>query len=1320
MGEYRSKFVNITVRYMRFSIGICLFLTALQFFSQKPQISPIINSTSQRSYTSNIVKLNVSSFEKVIVKGALYDHKRNNLPYYLQNKNTSINSIALGSLKVIAEIKPDVEKSNAIKTNFAQFLSKNYQVNNRHGIAANESANYCEVVPFRINDEGEILELVDYSISWDIQPTTSKSKNVNTFKNNSVLASGKWYKVAITADGVYKLDYSFLASIGINVNSIDPKNIRVYGNGGLILPEQNSDPRYDDLEENAIMVIGESDNTFDGSDYVLFYGKGVTRWDRKLSDPSFKGLLFTPVRNFYSDTSFYYINVDIGPGKRIMSQGSPGVANVSTSTYDYYNYHEVDLINLVKSGRNMYGEYFDVDASYSFSFNDNNFVVGDTVRAESTVGGRGSVTNYYNSLVNGVNYTHSCSGFDINNYLADYCVLDTRSGKALNTNAGSINFTINKLTPNTVGWIDRAIVNARRQLVFIGNTFQFRDIRTTAPGNICAYDITNSNASSTSVWNVTDFIKPLQQSITNNGSTVSFTATADSLNEYVVFNPLAAQKPVFVGQVQNQNLHSLTQADYVIIAPAQFNPYAKRLGVLHQQEEGLSYVIASPEQIYNEFSSGKIDASAIRDFTRMLYERGKAINRPVKYCLLFGRGSYYNKNGRLGNTNLIPTYETENSVSYIYSVASDDFYGLMDPSEGFNAENDNVDAMDVGVGRIVVVTPNQAEDVVKKIENYYKKTGLDLSPNNNCNITQNDQVFGDWRNHIMFCADDGDGALHMTQADNLAGKVRNAAPAYNIDKVYIDAYVGLSTPGGKRYPDMQAAFNSRIEKGCLIMNYTGHGGEVGLSAERVIDIPTIDAWSNINNLPLFITATCEFSRYDDPDRVSAGEMCLTNPHGGSIAMLTTCRLAFSNFNETLNNRLFDYVFYKQPDGKMPALGDIIRNTKAYLKQNFFYSNFHLLGDPAVTLAYPKNRVYTTHLNGNAISLTSADTIKGLSKVTIKGFVGDTIGNKLSSFNGLVYPVIYDKTELITCQLNDPASSTTPGTLIPFQFKSQQNVIYKGKVEVKNGDFTFSFIVPKDVSFNYGKAKFSYYASDGYSDANGNFDSVRVGGLDPNASIDNEGPQAKIYLNSKAFVNGGITNENPILMAEVSDSSGINTVGTGFGHDITAVIDENTNKPYVLNDYYEANLNSFQSGVVKYQLKDIPEGNHTLTFKVWDVQNNSSTITNDFIVAKDEELALKMVLNYPNPFTTNTKFYFEHNRNCEDLKVIIQIFTISGKIAKSINRTINCEGFRNEGIVWDGKDDYGSKLGRGVYLYKIAVTDKDNKKAEKIEKLVILN
>jgi len=1283
-------------------------------FAQKTNFN-ISNSRSSIEKPSAIIQANKSGFEKIIMRNALYNSQKKNLPYYLDSKISSLGQNYQPELKIIAITSPDKEASEVILSEFGNLLESNFTIESITSISENKNLHQCKIYPLRINN-GKVEELTSYEIIWKpISAAQAKTISTQSFKNSSILASGQWFKFAVPRTGVYKITRATLVSAGINAAGVNPKNFRIYGNGGVEVPHLNSAFRYDDLEENAIFVAGENDNSFDNEDYILFYAQGTTKWNRS---NSFTGLLFSHSNNTYSDTAFYFLNFDLGPGKRVNNINSSIIPpNVTTSTYDYYNFHESDRVNFVKSGRNFYGEFFDHTTSYSFPFNDNHFVVNDTLRVECIIAGRSNISNSYLVNGNGINFNIVCPGFDISNYLADYAIIQKGNGKVLNNNGSSININVSKLTSNAVAYLDKIIVNARRNLVFNNVAYNFRDSRVASPGNICDYKITSS-APLTTIWNVSDIINPANQQFSTNGSEISYVAAADSLTEYVIFNPNSLPQPVYYGTVSNQNLHTIPQADYVIVTPPQFLPHANRLAQLHQQQEGLSFAVVTTQQVYNEFSSGIADAGAIRDFTRMLYTRGTSIGKPTRYLLLFGRGSYHNKNGRPGNSNFIPTFQTENSVSLIYSAATDDFYGLMDPNEGFNAEN--FGGMDVGVGRLVVSNVMEAEDVTRKIENYYRTGGLPPVTFDNCSPTDNAQVMGDWRNYIMFSADDGDWALHMQQADDLASKAKVLAPGYNQVKVYVDAYKGLSTPGGKRYPDMQAAFNNRVNKGCLIMNYTGHGGEVGLAAERVVDIPTIYSWTNFNNLPLFITATCEFSRYDDPDRISAGEICLLNPKGGSIAMLTTCRLAFSNFNKTLNDRVFEHSFPSEKGQSYPTLGDIVRRTKASLGQNFFYSNFHLLGDPALTLAYPRHKVFTTEINGNAVNVNSTDTIKGLSKVTVKGIIADTSGNKLTSFNGIIYPVVFDKKELITSQLNDPSSSVSTVSMVPFKFNTQQNIIYRGKSEVKNGDFTFSFMVPKDISFAYGNARFSYYATDGSIDAQGYYDSVKVGGLNPNAIPDNQGPQVKVFMNSKSFVNGGTTNQNPIMMAEVTDSSGINTVGTGFGHDITAIIDENTNRPFVLNDFYEANLNSYQSGTIRYQFKDIEEGPHTLSLKVWDVQNNSSTTQTDFIVAKNAELALKMVLNYPNPFTTRTKFFFEHNRNCDDLKVLIQIFTISGKIAKNIIETVNCEGFRNDGIVWDGRDDFGDKLARGVYLYKITVSDKENKKAEKIEKLVILN
>ena len=407
------------------------------------------------------------------------------------------------------------------------------------------------------------------------------------------------------------------------------------------------------------------------------------------------------------------------------------------------------------------------------------------------------------------------------------------------------------------------------------------------------------------------------------------------------------------------------------------------------------------------------------------------------------------------------------------------------------------------------------------------------------------------------------------------------------------------------------------------------------------------------------------------------------------------------------------------NGKMPHIGDLYRLTKIDIGYNPLYFNFVILGDPALKLAYPEQKIYTSTINSNTVTSSSSDTLKSLSKITITGFVGDKFGNKLTNFNGVVYPTVFDKKNTITTLSNDPPAPGFAGSPVT-TFTLQKNIIYKGKSTVVNGDFSFTFLVPKDISYNYGIGKISYYAHNGVHDAQGNCDKLIIGGSNANAVVDNQGPTISLYMNDEKFVTGGITNEKPKIYAVVSDSSGINTIGTGIGHDVVAVLDATSSKPIILNDYYVADLNTYQKGKIRYPLSDLPEGNHTLNVKVWDVQNNSSTAFTDFVVTKEAELALTHILNYPNPFTTKTRFFVEHNQSCSGLRVVIQIYTISGKVVKSIIHTINEGGFRLDGIEWDGRDEYGDKLARGVYIYRVSISDNNKRKAEKIEKLVILN
>lgn len=1285
-----------------------------------------VTNFGQAAHQSRIVGVSGAdtSLFKIKLSGALYDLSRNALPYF-QNVEITENGISTAPTLVTKEFVPVSEPSaSIIKKNYGNYLGADFKISFSTSKSVNQLYHTVNIIPFRINLSGTVEELTAYSINWRAIQTPSQGQNAkgaSSFTNSSVLASGNWYKIGVTQTGLYKITRSFLSDVGINVGALDPRKIRVFGNGGKMVPERNADYRIDDLKENAITVVGESDGVFDNGDYVLFYATGTTAWK---SNGQTNGLKFSATTSLYSDTSFYFINVDGGNGLRMDSVSAQGIqSNIGTSTYDYYNYHETNITNFERSGREFFGEYFDVTVSYPFSWSDGDFVPGDTLLSEvSAVGRNSEITTYQVNCSNAV-YTFTTPGLNLNDMYEDYAAYGQGSYKGLCTDAQKISISVTKITPKSIGWLNKVTINCRRQLILHGKQFCFRDTRITGTGKKCDFTIANPALFNPVILNVTDPLSPSVQKYVQNGSNINFTANADSLNEYCIATANDFYTPAFVGKVVNQNLHAKTQADFVIVTHPLFLKEAEELGSFHRQKDGLSYVVAPIDQIYNEFGGGKQDPSAIRDFIRMLYSRNLAEGKQVKYVQLLGDGSYINKDRSLpNNSNLIPTYQSVESLSELESVATDDFYGMMDDSEGSLVEVTG--KIDIGVGRMTCRTNEEVRAVLNKIYNYYKKdASLQINDNTTCSATES--VMGDWRNWMVFLADDEDGALHMSESNGLTGIIKNVAPYMNTDKIYIDAYKRYSTPGGLRYPDATTDLEKRLKKGAFAFNYTGHGGEVGLTAERMVDLDLITRLDNFNQLALFITATCEFSRYDDPNRTSAGELCLLNSKGAAIALYTTCRIAFSTTNESLNIALLKYMFARLPNGKRPALGDIIRLTKAWTGQSQL-ANFHLLGDPALTLAYPQQRVVTTSINNKTVSISSSDTLSSLSKITISGYVSDTLGNKLTDFNGLLYPTVFDKEQDITCLLNSNASATNYYTLCstcnyePFSFKLQKNILYRGKIQVTKGDFSFSFLVPKDISFSPGPGKISYYATNGTMDANGTYTNLIVGGVSNNSLSDNEGPHVKLYMDDRSFVSGGITGENPVLFAELTDSSGINTSGTGIGHDISAILDQNTSNPVVLNDYYEAGLNSYQKGRVRYPYSDLAEGEHHVSFKVWDIQNNSSTVNSDFIVAKSAELALNHVLNYPNPFTSKTTFLFQHNQGCNPLHITVQIYTVSGKLVKTIEKQVPCDGNGPQGVDWDGRDDYGGKLGRGVYIYRLTVQNSENKKAEKIEKLVILN
>ena len=1293
-------------------------ISALFLFTFLSHFNPGFGQVTKQ----NLVKTPLVKNKPVFLSGTARESSKNNLPYFVHQKNiiggqipdfkienTSVRELTSTELEIISEFK--------------SFIEKDFTITESYGTSAHKNYVYKKIVPIRLNAQTNKYEYLEsYSTVWDIEQNSKTLSENNlrknaksTAANSSVLSAGNWYKIGLTKEGVYKLDKTFLTSLGINVSGIDPRNIRIYGNGGKLLPDKNSAFRNDDLQENAIAVVGETDGTFDNGDYILFYGQSTDSWKHTQGST----MPYNHNAHYFSDTSFYFITLDLGAGKRVTNQSSLANApNQTTSAYDYYDFHEQNTVNVVKSGRHFFGEKFDFNNAYSFSFNIPDAVIGDSVFVKAGALSRSEVSampySTYNVNFNGGSFTFTCQSTSTGSYIAPVGFPGYNfKGGLLNSNV--LNITVSKVTASATGWLDYVEFNCRRNLVFGQTQFNYSDRRVVGgTGTFAQYSITNTSTVNPIIWDVTNPLNPYSQNYITTGNILTYTTTADSIKKFCAFSQNQAYTPTSYGSLPNQNLHGTQQADFIIVTHPLYLAEAQRIAKLHADYDSLTYVIATTQQVYNEFSSGTPDIGAIRDFAKMLYKRPIDPNQAVKYLLLFGDGSYKNKEISLqGNSALIPTHQTDDSWTYTSSFVSDDYFAMMDDSEG---DLKSGDLVDIGVGRFPVKTIAEANAVTTKVENYYK-LNRNFNPTeeqNPCIPSGSEYPQGDWRNWVCFLADDEDNNLHMGQANSLANKVYTNHKDYNVDKIFLDAYVQESTPGGDRYPGAVTDINNRIGKGCLIFNYTGHGGEVGLTEERVIEVPQILAWKNMNNMPLMVTATCEFSRFDDPDRTSAGEYCLLNENGGAIALMTTVRVAFSSLNEILNQAFYDHALTPMSNGKMPHIGDLYRLTKVDIGFNEQFTNFLILGDPAIKLAYPQAEVYTSTINTKTVTITSSDTLNALSKITVTGYIGDKAGNKLSNFNGVVFPSVFDKASTIVTLNNDGSASST------MQFLLQKNLIYRGKSQVINGDFSFTFLVPKDISYNFGKGRISYYAHNGINDANGYNENIVIGGSNPNAIPDNQGPSIGLYMNDSKFVSGGTTNENPKIYAIVTDSSGINTIGTGIGHDVTAVLDENSKSPFILNDYYTADLNTFQSGKILYPFNELSEGNHRLSLKVWDVQNNSSIAYTDFVVSKQADLALSHILNYPNPFTTKTKFWIEHNQCCISLNVLIQIYTISGKMVKSISQTINNQGFRFDGIEWDGKDEFGDKLARGVYVYKVSVTDNAKKKAEKIEKLVILN
>jgi hypothetical protein len=1165
---------------------------------------------------------------------------------------------------------------------------------------------------------GQLEKLISAEYSYVAGASTVRRGQQIAHADNSVLRTGNWYKIGVPKSGIFKLDYDALRLLGLDVQNVDPSRIQIFGNATGLLPQPISTSRPDDLVENAVHFSGNANTSFENGEFFLFYARGPHVWERVPGAQRFRH-----IQNIYSDTAYYFVTVAAPPrtGRRVQAAPAVGATNApAISQFTEREFYEKELVNLAKSGRQWLGEEFSSGTPQSFSFGTvTDIVPGSTLQLTASLAGKAGLAQSFQVSVNGTAVGSQILSGTSNSLFPEYANTSVQTysvAAASSSTALRVGLTYTGNESSDKGYLDYLEVNALKPLRLNGSASEFRSFSNIRPGSISQFAIANSAGAL--VWDVTNPRRAKSYPLSAAGS---FVAPTDSLREFVAFTPTGTfDKPTNFGRVANQDLHASLNStiELVIVTHPLFLQQAEVLAAHRRTHDNLKVAVVTTTQVYNEFGSGGQDVSAIRDMMKMVYDRRNVASRH-QYLLLFGDASYNYKAG-ITAQNFVPTYESRESFAPIYprpngfgqqTFCSDDYYGLLDDTDGEWQEDGLGETMDISVGRLPVRIPNgqaastQAALVVKKLISYDTKAAM-----------------GNWRNRFTAVTDDGDSNLHVNSGEILARWVATQHPVYNVNKNYLDLYRQVNGTSGEKSPDAEKAIDESFERGSLIINYNGHGGPESFADEKIVSNASILRLQNNNRPTFMVTGTCDFSYYDDPSKDSAGEQVLTDVEGGAIGLYTTTRLTVADGN-ALTIPFYDSVL-SVTNAPRTRIGEAIRYSK---NQNTGYSinrNYVLLGDPSAQLAQPDLAITLDAVNDKPISIATTDTLKALSTVKLSGSVRNSrlgTGAVDAAFSGTTQVVVYDKPTIVTTLASTPGDS-------PKAIQVQENVIYSGQATVRAGRFSVQFVVPRDINYNVGLGKVSLYAKDTARtiDAHG-FRNVPIGSTVLVANSDTIPPRITLHMDNMAFVYGGLTSPTTTLLARLFDESGINTAGAGIGHEITATLDNDPARLTVLNDFYTANVDSFQSGTVRYVFKDLTTGPHVLHVKAWDTFNNSSIKDIEFIAAQTDKLALSHVLNYPNPFAKQTTFHFDHNRSGQELDVQVQIFTVAGRLVRTLRANIPASGSHvpaspnDNSLSWNGRDEYDDQLARGVYIYRVSVrSTSDQATTSKFEKLVILN
>lgn len=1148
------------------------------------------------------------------------------------------------------------------------------------------------------------------------QTALAASYGKHDFADTSALAEGQWVKVALsgTEDGVYQITYDQLRSMGFS----QPERVGVYGFGGHVLSEKLEEIAHDDLPEVAIYQDTRNKR-------ILFYGQGLIRWDYSSANS------FYQRQNPYETEAYYFLHQK-ADAPRIIEPTQDAVMEASSysDTYLALGLHETESVNIGQSGREKYGESFLSTPTQTFTLG--NYAAGDVKLTVNAIA-KSTAASSFALKVNGA----EIGNIKLNAYTSSYTFATEGSLKKSflldDDSEVQVSLTYQSTEKADLARLNYIVVEGQRSFVLPETSYTFRGKNAQRGFDLhAAFGAATDSASLASspyqIWDVSSATDIRRQTLATGAR---FTPSADSQgrpNEYVFVNTEARAFPTVrsLGKIANQNLHALPATDMVIVTAPAYLTEANRLAEYRRTHDGLHVIVVTPQAIYNEFSSGGQDVTAIRLLMKKLQPR---------YLLLIGKGYYDNQ--KINRQYLLPCYETDNSLAETSSCVCDDYFGFIEDGEGGTLSGTRYtiekESLDIGIGRLPVSSESEAKDAIDKIIAY-----------------SNNRYQGAWKSRLCFLSDDdkqGDSFnAHVRHNDQLVASLEKAGhKEYAMQKIYLPAYRQTSSASGTDYPDAKKEFLESLKQGVLMVNYAGHGNTSSLTHEEMMT-SAIASQLSMRYLPVWVTASCDVGRWDNDER-SLGERLTLNPNGGAIAMFTTVRIVYAHQNLILNHAIIDNLFNRFDDGTRYRLGDVLKAAKRSLGTDYNKLNFCLMGDPSLTMAYPEHQIAVTEVNGQPVDETTGNIpLQALETVTMRGVVYKT-GSRTeidSTFNGIIFPTLYDALDTLTADkgyVQDDAD--------PYRFTTRTRKAFSGRGEVKNGQFEFSFMVPQDIAYSSKPGLATLYAcSSDWTEAQGYFDKYQLTGGQEIIRTDTLGPVInRLFLNDMLFSEGAVVNSTPYFYAEVSDESGFNTTGNGIGHDMVLTIKCTSNpllsvKQYILNNYFSTYTGRFNVGNVQYSIPALEDGDYEASFTVWDVFNNASRKIFHFTVAKGKAPSAVAVQAYPSPAKSGDPLTFRvlHNRPESQTEMHLEVYNALGHLVYETNvknnqatkyyatdldkptianasiladETPNFMG--STSIVWSAPD-----LGAGFYVYRIVLTSNGSQQVSESKILIIDN